>query len=190
MPKYNWGEVSEASGAVGGYTVPNGGYIGVITAAKFGKSNAGNDQLVIQWDIAEGEYANIATRAQWYDSKHSDYISFSPSALRFSKAKLMRITESNANFDAIRAVDNDAFDSFVGKRFGMVLKCEYGEWQGKQTKKMRIVAYKSVADINAGNFVVPEDHKPADPEPVTVPRSYGSGSQQPWGSSSDESIPF
>jgi len=192
MPRYNWGDIEEANGGNGGgFTVPNGGYVGTITSAEFGKSKAGNDQLVIKWDIAEGEYANVAEDNGWFDSKHTDYISFSPSAMRFTKGKLMRITESNANFDAISAVDRDDFQSFVGKLFGMVLKCEYGEWEGKQTKKMRIVAYKSVTDIRSGNFTVPEDDKPEPPKPASVPSYFAQGTpQQSSGVADEDSIPF
>lgn len=193
MPRYDWGSTQSITGG-GGYTVPNGGYVLKIVSVEFGRSRAGNDQLKLVWDIAEGEHADIAAANGWYDSKHTDYISLAPKALGFAKAKLEAIARSNPNFDPFAAVGNDQWGAFSGRIFGATLKLEYGEWQGKQTKKMVIDKYLSADDIRAGRFVVPVTEEPEEPQPVAVPPTFGQtvGFQpQPQASSFDTSnIPF
>ena len=176
MPRFDWASAGSAN--VGGsvFTIPNGGYICKIVAAEWGNSNNGQPRLKLVWDVAEGEYADVCANNGWYDSKHCDYISFSPSALRFAAGKLDAISSSNPGFDAKAAVDNDAFQSFVGRYVGLVLKLKYGEWQGRQTKKMVVDAYKTVGEIRAGSFTVPvtEEPLPQQAPPVAkVPASFG-----------------
>ncbi len=198
MPRYDWGNTQSASGG-SVFTVPNGGYVAIIKTAEWGRSRSGNDQLKITWDIIEGEYAGVATNNGWYDSKHCDYISFAPNALRFAKQKLEAIQASNPGFDPFAAIDNDMFQSFVNRQVGLVLKLEYGEWQGRQTKKMVVDAYKSVADIREGRFTVPVTEEPPAPAqmPVAqVPDTFGQVVQTPsagqWNptASQYDSIPF
>jgi hypothetical protein len=175
MPRFDWASAGSAN--VGGsvFTIPNGGYVCKIVAAEWGNSRSGNPQLKLTWDIAEGEYADVAANNGWYDSKHCDYISFAPNALRYAAGKLDAISASNPGFDAKAAIDNDAFQAFVGRYVGLVLKVEYGEWQGRQTKKMRVDAYKTVADIHAGKFTTPaEEEPPQQQEQVAhVPSTFG-----------------
>ena len=167
MPRFDWSNTQTAStGSV--FTIPNGGYVCTITGAEWGRSRAGNEQLKIVWDVAEGESAHVAENNGWYESKHCDYISFAPSALRFAKQKLEAIAKSNPGFDPFDAVDRDQFQAFVGRRVGLVLKLEYGEWQGRQTKKMRVDSYRSVDDIRAGRFDVPVTEEPPQEPPRPV----------------------
>jgi len=166
MPKFDWSNTQAASGG-GVFTIPNDGYVCVITAAEWGTSTNGQPRLKLTWDVAEGPYAGVCANNGWYDSKHSDYISFSPSALRFAKQKLEAIAKSNPGFDPFAAIDNDQFQAFVNRLVGLTLKLEYGEWQGRQTKKMVVDAYKTVADIRSGNF-----SKPVTEEPEQVPQTY------------------
>ena len=176
MPRFDWASAGSANPSGSVFTIPNGGYVCTITDAEWGNSTNGQPRLKIVWDIAEGPYANVCDNNGWYDSKHCDYISFAPSALRFAAGKLDAITASNPGFDAKAAVDNDAFYTFVGRRVGLVLKVEYGEWQGRQTKKMKVDSYKTVDDIHAGRFTVPEDEQPpAVPQqaPTHVPPTFG-----------------
>lgn len=166
MPKFDWSNTQAASGG-GVFTIPNDGYVCVITAAEWGTSTNGQPRLKLTWDVAEGPYAGVCANNGWYDSKHSDYISFSPSALRFAKQKLEAIAKSNPGFDPFAAIDNDQFQAFVNRLVGLTLKLEYGEWQGRQTKKMVVDAYKTVADIRSGNF-----SKPVTEEPEQVPQTH------------------
>ena len=182
MPRFDWASAGSANpGSV--FTIPNGGYVCKIVSAEWGSSRSGNPQLKLTWDVAEGEYADVAADNGWFDSKHCDYISFAPSALRYAAGKLDTITSSNPGFDAKAAVDADQFQAFVGRYVGLVLKVEYGEWQGRQTRKMRVDAYKSVADIRAGRFTVPADEEPPQaPQPpvAQVPTTFGqTASYQP-----------
>ena len=176
MPRFDWSSTGSAN--VGGsvFTIPNGGYVCKIVAAEWGNSRNGNPQLKLVWDVAEGEFADVATNNGWFDSKHCDYISFAPNALRYAAGKLDVISASNPGFDAKAAIDADAFQSFVGRYVGLVLKLQYGEWNGKQTKKMVVEAYKSVADIRAGSFTVPVTEEPPEaPQPpvAQVPATFG-----------------
>ena len=182
-----------ASGS-GTFTVPNDGYVLKILSAEFGRSRAGTDQLKIVWDIAEGEHANVAANNGWFDSKHTEYISFSPRALRFTKYKLESIAKSNPGFDPFAAIEGDQWGQFVGRTFGATLKLEYGEWQGRQTKKMVIDRYYPADDIRAGRFTVPVTEEPEEPEPVAVPDTFGqtAGYQQQQAASPYDwtNIPF
>lgn len=175
MPRYDWGNTQAASGG-SVFTIPNGGYVCQITSAEWGNSTGGQPRLKIVWEIVEGEQAGVCGNNGWYESKHCDYISFAPNALRFAKQKLEAIAASNQGFDPFAAIDNDQFQAFVGRFVGLVLKLQYGEWQGKQTKKMVVSAYKSVADIRAGKFTVPVTEEPQEqPQaPVAqVPATFG-----------------
>ena len=184
MPKFDWTNTQSASGG-GVFTIPNDGYVCMITAAEWGTSTNGQPRLKLTWDVAEGPYAGVCANNGWYDSKHCDYISFAPNALRFAKQKMEAIAASNPGFDPFAAIDADQFQTFVNRMVGLVLKLEYGEWQGRQTKKMRVDAYKSVTDIRAGNFTVPvtEEPQPQAQAPVAhVPSGYGQVASQPQAS--------
>lgn len=183
MPKFDWTNTQAASGG-STFTIPNDGYVCTITAAEWGASNNGQPRLKLTWDVAEGQYANVCANNGWYDSKHCDYISFSPNALYFAKQKLEAIAASNPGFDPFAAIDADQFQAFVGRQVGLVLKLEYGEWQGRQTKKMVVDSYKPIADIRAHNFTVPVTEEPeqAPQAPVAqVPATFGQtvGGYQP-----------
>ena len=202
MPNYDWGNTQAASGAGGTFTIPNGGYVATITNAWWCLSKGGEHQLKLTWDVAEGDYAGVAQSNGWYDSKHCDYVSFAPQALGFAKGKMETFAASNAGFDPFGAIeplpdlkaakaagmphDPVQVPAFVGKSVGLVLKLEYGEWQGKQTKKMKVDAYKSVADIRAGNFTVPVTEEPPQvtAAPAAVPASFGAQT------AASDSIPF
>lgn len=196
MPRFDWGNTTAVTGGSGSYTIPNGGYVCKIINAEWGRSNSGNDRLKLVWDVAEGEHANCATNGGWYDSKHTDYISFAPTMLGRAKGKLEAFARSNANWDPFSAIERDAFHEFVGRYVGMVLKLEYGEWNGKQTKKMVVDDYKSVDDILAGRFVVPVTEEP-EPSPystpVAAPSSYSAQPAprpNPYGSAINDDVPF
>lgn len=179
MPSYDWGNTQAASGG-SVFIIPNDGYVCTITDAWWCLSRSGEHQLKFVWDVAEGEHANVAQNNGWYESKHCDYISFAPNALRFAKGKMESIASSNPGFDPFAAIgplpdlkqaraagmpsDPVQVSAFVGRMVGLVLKVEYGEWQGHQTKKMRVDSYKSVSDIRAGRF-----KKPAAEEPPQAP---------------------
>lgn len=175
MPRYDWSNTQAASGG-SVFTIPNGGYVCQIVAAEWGNSTGGQPRLKIVWEVVEGEHAGVCGNNGWYESKHCDYISFAPNALRFAKQKLEAIAASNQGFDPFAAIDNDQFQAFVGRFVGLVIKLQYSEWQGRQTKKMVVTAYKSVADIRAGKFTVPVTEEPQE-EPqapvVQVPASFG-----------------
>lgn len=166
MPKFDWGNTQAASGG-SVFTIPNDGYVCVIKDAEWGNSTNGQPRLKLTWDVVEGEYAGVATNNGWYDSKHCDYISFSPNALRFAKQKLEAIAASNPGFDPFAAIDSDNFGAFVNRFVGLVLKLEYGEWNGRQTKKMVVDSYKPIGDIRAGNFTKPVTEEP--PETTATP---------------------
>lgn len=184
MPKFDWSNTQAASGG-STFTIPNDGYVCTITAADWCQSRSGQPQLKITWEVAEGQYAGVCANNGWYESKHCDYISFAPNALRFAKQKMEAIAASNPGFDPFAAIDSDQFQAFVNRMVGLVLKLEYSEWQGRQTKKMRVDAYKSVADIRAHNFTVPvtEEPQPQPQAPVAhVPSGYGQAASQPQAS--------
>lgn len=172
MPKFDWTNTQAASGG-SVFTIPNDGYVCTITAAEWGTSSSGQPRLKLTWDVAEGQYAGVCASNGWYESKHCDYISFAPNALRFAKAKLQAISDSNPGFDPFAAIDADQFQAFVGRQVGLVLKLEYGEWQGRQTKKMVVASYKSVADIRAHNFTVPVTEEPQSAPVAQVPPTFG-----------------
>ena len=172
MPKFDWTNTQAASGG-SVFTIPNDGYVCTITAADWGTSSSGQPRLKLTWDVAEGQYAGVCASNGWYESKHCDYISFAPNALRFAKAKLQAISDSNPGFDPFVAIDADQFQAFVGRQVGLVLKLEYGEWQGRQTKKMVVASYKSVADIRAHNFTVPVTEEPQPAHVAQVPPTFG-----------------
>lgn len=140
-----------------------------------------------------GALRGVCANNGWYDSKHCDYISFSPSALRFAKQKLEAIAASNPGFDPFAAIDADQFQTFVNRFVGLTLKLEYGEWQGRQTKKMVVDAYKTVADIRSGNFSKPVTEEPEQVPQVgvaSVPPTFGQTFGSQIAAARNEPAPF
>ena len=137
MPKFDWSNTQAASGG-GVFTIPNDGYVCVITAAEWGTSTNGQPRLKLTWDVAEGPYAGVCANNGWYDSKHCDYISFSPSALRFAKQKLEAIAKSNPGFDPFAAWDAGRVDMFANRLVGINIQEEEYERDGEVKTRMNV----------------------------------------------------
>ena len=127
-----------------------GGYIVKILDAK---DDTANDKLLIQYDIAEGEFANYwketEERAGFWGGK--TVCSYKPAALRFFKGFLTAVKESNPGWEW-----HDDERALIGKRCGFVLgEEEYQKADGSVGVRLNVVAKMSVDKIMSGNYKVP-----------------------------------
>lgn len=150
------------------FSIPAGGYICEICNVAIGISKVGNEMLVLQIDVADGGYKNFYHKAfeqakskfgqAYWGAVYRCVISAPDGNISYPlKLFLRALQDSNDGL----AFDDDGFDEkiLVGKRCGFV----FGEYETKKIKQgnthytaTKPSATYSIADIRAGNFVVPE----------------------------------
>lgn len=158
MPYIDWSNVEESEGSAGSRDLPAGGYVCQITKAEFTKTKAGQDALVLVYDIAEGQFKGHFG-AEFYankDFRHRDYLMLEGRALGMTKHKLHMLADSNPGFDPTAAINADQAGAFVGKLAGLVIGQELYTYNGRDYARNDVVAWKSVDAIRKGDFEAPE----------------------------------
>lgn len=174
MPKFDFSVDEVATiGSQNVYNIPDGWYVMKVVLMKSSTSNAGNEQVNLVWDVADGKFANVASDNGWYESKHTLYLQLSGRRAGFTKKVLHVLADSNQGFESGRAFVNDDFAAFVGKVFGARIRNESREYNGKTYQDMRIVEVSDVSDARAQDAPMPPM-----PTPTATPDLY------------DEDIPF
>lgn len=156
MKHINWNEVEAAK--PGEFNkLPAGGYICQITAAE---DEPKKEYLRFEFDIADGEYKGYYR--DLYDNKKfwaASFIkSYKTKAQGFFKLMLDCFEKSNRNFSF-----HDDERELRGKYIGLVLG--YEEYVGNDNKvKQRIIVtdFKTVKEIQNGEFDIPELKKLSD----------------------------
>ena len=142
--------------------LPAGGYVCKIVDSEFTTSKAGNDMLLLNVDIAEGDFTgyfqNFADRFKNW-SNNAVYrqliLDSSKNVSGFFKGLLEIIEDSNPNFTAYAngGVDNRAL---IGKLCGFVFADEeYQKNNGDIATRAVVRIPKTVDDIRNGDFTVP-----------------------------------
>lgn len=150
------------------FSIPAGGYICEICKVEVSTSKKGNEMLVLQIDVADGDYKNFYHKAfeqakskfgqAYWGAVYRCVISAPDGNISYPlKLFLRALQDSNDGL----AFDDDGFDEkiLVGKQCGFV----FGEYETKKIKQgnthytaTKPSATYSIANIRAGNFVVPE----------------------------------
>ena len=203
MPKINMQDYENATASTGGgefQRMGAGGYVVQIQAVRTeGKDGYGRtidyvgakDYVKLVYDIAEGDLAGKFSDDYWAgeDKDYAHQIFLSWKNMGAFKGNIQALDESNHGFDALAAFQADRWELFIGKKVGIVVGDE--EYRGNDgTVKTRLgfPRLKSVQDIRAGKFRVPELKKLKDDDqgynaaPASTPA--------PDASVYDETIPF
>lgn len=150
-------DLSNVQEAGSGVKLPAGGYICKIC---FAEDKPDKSYIMVQYDIAEGDYANYYMDRQranptwtWGGTL---YKSYKQSALPMFKRFCSCVTKSNPGylFDGNTNADEK---TLTGKLIGLVLgEEEYTGNDGTIRTRLYCVTEKTVDDIRAGKFKVPD----------------------------------
>lgn len=169
MPNIDLSGITEATGAGGNYHLKPGGY--VLRVIDY-EVQFRRQYVRLKFDVAEGPCAGTFANAMW---PISDIVSWSDKSLPYLKAKLRAFAESNDNWDSVDAFKRDAWQEFVGKRVGAVVRDRiYTGRDGSDKTGNEIYQLCPVSKIASGEFVVPgakDDRKGAEqaaPNPPTA----------------------
>lgn len=153
---YDEAEVIES-----GKTLPIGGYILKILDAKVEKSKNENDMLVLQYDIAAGEYKDYFhtqfkdkfasnPNAKWQGTK---YLSLTEKAVSFFKKDMTMIERSNPNFKW-----NWETKDLKGKLVGGIFRREEYMNQDYESRfSVKLWYLTDIKTIKDKTFKMPED---------------------------------
>lgn len=162
----------------GGKALPKGGYICRIIKARMTKSSQGLPMVEALFDICEGEYAN------YFGDKYRDSLQRNPKNEypNNGRAKVVAVDEKGntkktfkgfvtsiekSNEVNLPREDNAFLKALEGKLIGVIFGRE--EFEGNDGKTHWATKprwYRSVQDIESGNYEVPEDAylEPSEPD--------------------------
>lgn len=170
MPKINKAEYEAAQASTGDYQrMPAGGYVAQIQAvrtdgpASYGSARVdyvnAKQYVKLIYDIAEGDFAGRFSDDYW-TGENKDYghqIFLSWKNMGAFKGNIQALDESNPGFDALAAFEADRWELFIGKKVGIVVgEEEYEANDGEIKTRLGLPRLKSVQDVRAGKFRVPE----------------------------------
>ena len=201
MPKINMRDYEEATASTGDYQrMGAGGYVAQIQAvrtdgpASYGKGRIdyvnSKEYVKLIYDIAEGDFAGRFSDDYWSgeDKDYGHQIFLSWKNMGAFKGNIQALDESNPGFDALAAFQADRWELFIGKKVGIVVgEEEYRGNDGTVKTRLGFPRLKSIQDIRAGKFKVPEFKKLKDDE-----QGYNAAPAKADVSESvyDEDIPF
>lgn len=186
MPNIDLSNITEASGGGGNFHLAPGGY--VLRVIDY-EVQFRRQYVRLKFDVAEGPCAGTFANAMW---PISDIMSWSDKSLPYLKAKLLAFSSSNDGWDSIDTFKRDAWQEFVGKRVGAVVRDRiYTGRDGSDKTGNEIYQLCPVEQIAKGEFVVPgakDDRKGAEqaapnpptaaPAPTPQPQQYAPAPQQ------------
>lgn len=169
MPVIDNNAYAEAQASTGETAkMPAGGYVVRIQAVRTQGEDynhrpidyvAEKQYVKLIYDIAEGDFAGKYSDDYWAgeDKDYGHQIFMSWKNLGVLKNTISCLDESNPGFDSKAAFDADKWMLFIGKYLGIVLgEEEYIGNDGSLKTRFTMPRIKSVADIRAGKFKVPE----------------------------------
>lgn len=183
--------------------LPKAAYVVRIMSAKTAKTQSGNEQLVIAFDIAEGEYKDFY-KGQFDRSTSEDK--------KWPNDAIFRLTIPHdgspdyivTNYDSFFADLEDSNDGFVfsgdektlkGKLIGAKMHIEGSMWQGKPYTHTRMRWSCVADDVRKGKAGrLPNDKYPDNWNPNGAGGASGSTmdnyANSGFSSDSDDEIPF
>lgn len=190
MRKIDWNNVAEATDFP---TPAPGGYLALITNVSDVEEK---EYLRIEWDFAEGEFKG-ANRDTFHRAAFWPYPlirSYKPTALGFFKRFKTALEKSNRGY----TFDESNLDAMRQKVIGVILaQEEYRAKDGSIKTRLYVADTRSVEEIRAGKFTVPDLKKlPALPSgssggSVFTPIDNDSG-PLPWDTQNpgEDGLPF
>jgi hypothetical protein len=180
MPSFDFSIEESATSASGAtFSIPDGWYVLKVVSMKTTTSNAGNPQVNLVWDVAEGPLADVAADNGWYDNKHTTYLQITGRAAGFTKRVLHVLADSNPGFESGKSFLSDNWPAFVGKVFGARLVNGSHEYNGKTYRDLSIAEVADVQEARASIEQQADAKAPGAPmPPQSVTAVY------------DEDIPF
>lgn len=175
MPNIDLSGITEASGGGGGFHLSPGGYVLKVIDYEV---QFRRQYVRLKFDVAEGPCAGTFANAMW---PISDIMSWSDKSLPYLKAKLRAFSESNGGWNAVDAFQRDAWQEFVGKLVGGIVRDRiYTGRDGTDKTGNEIYQLVPLSTIASGDFVVPgakDDRKGAE-QAAPNPPSPGPSAQQ------------
>lgn len=156
----NYDEIEAKTGEFN--SLPAGGYICVIKAVEATKSQNGNDMLVMNLDIAEGEYKNF------FENKYQERLN-NPQDMSVKwpnggiYRQLFNTEVSNPYFKGLITTleasnPNFKWDKDETKLKGLLLGGIFGREEYEPNKfSTKIFYVRTVKKIRENNFAIPED---------------------------------
>jgi len=164
--------------------LPAGGYICYIANAEHKPSKQGKPMLVLDLDIAVGEYSSCFSGVGWYPSF---YQLTDESQTEYFKAVIISIEASNPGY-----MWDWNPNSLMGKKIGVIFRDE--EYINKKTNTIvtssRPVFLRSISDINAGNFTVPALKKLENNQSTQTIAATNTSAFPPTAPITDDDLPF
>lgn len=194
MPHIDFSSITEASGGGGGFHLAPGGYaLKVIDyEVQFRRQ-----YVRLKFDVAEGPCAGTFANAMW---PISDIMSWSEKSLPYLKAKLRAFSESNEGWDAVDSFTRDAWQEFVGRSVGAIVRDRiYTGRDGSDKTGNEIYQLVPLSVIASGDFVVPgakDDRKGAEqaapnpPSPGPAPQYQQAPAPQQYQQQAPERMPW
>jgi hypothetical protein len=151
MPAFDFSveETTTSAPARSVYSLPDGWYVLKVVQMKNSTSQAGNQQVNLMWDVAEGEFANVCADNGWFDSKHTTYLQITGRSAGFTKRVLHVLADSNPGFESGKSFLSDNWPAFVGKVFGARLVNGSHEYNGKTYRDLSIAEVADVQEARA-----------------------------------------
>lgn len=176
-PINNWNEVQPIMGGES-QALPAGGYVCRINAIEETKSKAGKEMLVIQFDIAEGEYKEYYKEKYMNSTPKNDMDSIKWKGMYYIvlegdgwegrfKGFITALEQSNPGFQW--SMCNWDTNRLVGLLFGGLFREE--EFQGDRGvgKTTKLCWIRSAQEIRNGEFEVPAPKLLANTEGPFIP---------------------
>lgn len=191
MPNIDLSNITEATGGGGGFHLAPGGYVLKVIDYEV---QFRRQYVRLKFDVADGPCAGTFANAMW---PISDIMSWSEKSLPYLKAKLRAFLESNGGWDAVDAFQRDAWQEFVGKFVGGIVRDRiYTGRDGTDKTGNEIYQLVPLTTISSGDFVVPgpkDDRKGAEggaPNPPTAAAVPQRQPQQYQQQAPDERMPW
>ena len=161
-----------------------GGYVGIIRKV----TDVPNDKyLEIEYDIAEGEFKNIAADAyeQWGNWNYKFRIYYSEKSLWRLKKFISRVEQTNPNF----TFDWNNVNCLVNKGIGLIIGMrQYWGKDGTLKEAPDVQDFCTAKEIREGNL--PSQPKVNEPRNSVVAASTPAFAEVPSTVAEEEDIPF
>ena len=164
--------------------LPAGGYVCIVKNAVVNSNKNNKPMLVLDFDIAEGEFKGLFQNAQYPPKLYQNIEDQNGKTSPFLKGVLTDFEESNSGLH----IKGGMFDerSLINKFIGVIFGIEEREYNDKIYSDAKPFRTTTVAKIRSGDFKIPE------PKKIDKPPSKPSNDDDGFVTEEipDESVPF
>lgn len=144
--------------------LPAGGYVCIVMKAFAQNSLSGTPQLVLEVDIAEGEFARCFKNAKYSPRHYQTLYNKEGKVSPYFKGLLENFEKSN---DGMKIEPPLNTDTLIGKKIGIVFRDEEREYNGKIYTDAKPSSSTTVEKIRNGDFKIPPIKKLEKPDTQT-----------------------